>query len=255
MSPKHTLHPGVKTQHGTQREAEYRNELARFYDSSSYTTLQRLANFPLYVPRQEMARYLCRYELFKKVIGVHGSVVECGVGFGGGLMAFAQFSAIFEPVNYTRSIIGFDSFRGFPRLTREDRKSTSWEARPGGLAADSLKELATATELYDMNRFLGHLPKVELVKGNATRTIPRFLERKPHFVCSLLYMDFDIYQPTKVALENFYPRMPKGAVIAFDEVNVSDWPGETIAVMKELGLRNLRLERFPFEPTLSFAVL
>jgi hypothetical protein len=57
------------------------------------------------------------------------------------------------------------------------------------------------------------------------------------------------------ALEQFVPRMPKGAVIAFDELNHEVWPGETVAVMKTIGLRNLRVERLPWGSTVSFAVL
>jgi hypothetical protein len=57
------------------------------------------------------------------------------------------------------------------------------------------------------------------------------------------------------AIEWLVPRMPKGAVIAFDELNHSAWPGETMALLDTLGIRSLRLERFPFQPQLSFAVL
>ena len=39
--------------------------------------------------------------------------------------------------------------------------------------------------------------------------------------------------------------MPKGAVIVFDELNHSDYPGETMAVMEVLGIRNLELKRVP----------
>ena len=35
----------------------------------------------------------------------------------------------------------------------------------------------------------------------------------------MLYLDFDLYAPTKAALETFLPRMPKGAILAFDELN------------------------------------
>jgi hypothetical protein len=81
-----------------------------------------------------------------------------------------------------------------------------------------------------MNRPVGHVPKVELVKGDANITIPKYIEDNPHVVVSLLYLDFDIYEPTKTALKYFIPRMPKGSIIAFDELNSPHWPGGTIAV-------------------------
>jgi len=44
----------------------------------------KLDNFEKYVRRQPLARFLARYELFKKIIPVKGSIVECGVHLGGG---------------------------------------------------------------------------------------------------------------------------------------------------------------------------
>ena len=76
-----------------------------------------------------------------------------------------------------------------------------------------------------------------------------------HLVVSLLYLDLDIYEPTKKALEVFLPRMPKGAIIVFDELNAKIFPGETMAVAEAIGLRNLRIERFPFDSYVSYAVL
>ena len=99
------------------------------------------------------------------------------------------------------------------------------------------------------------MDKVKLVKGDATQTIPSFLNEHPHLVVSLLYLDFDLYEPTRVAIENFLPRMPKGAVIAFDEIDHPTWPGETLAAIESVGLGRLRLERAPFDPYVGFAVL
>jgi hypothetical protein len=69
----------------------------------------------------------------------------------------------------------------------------------------------------------------------------------------LLYLDFDLYEPTLAALKHFVPRMPRGAVIAFDELNVKDWSGESIAVLETLKLREYRVERFSFGSIVSFA--
>ncbi len=91
--------------------------------------------------------------------------------------------------------------------------------------------------------------------GDATTTIPRYVEKNPHLVVSMLYLDFDIFEPTKVALECLLPRIPKGGVIGFDELNQKQWPGETLAVMEQVGLRNLRIHRFPYTPALSYAVV
>ncbi len=169
-------------------------------------------------------------------------------------MAWANFSTILEPRNLTRRIYGFDSFDGFPAVGPEDRGEIR-AARPGDLRADCLDELTQLIAAYDLNRPLGHVPKVELIPGDAVATIPAMIERKPHLVVSLLFLDFDLYEPTKVALRHFVPRMPRGAIIAFDELDNPAWPGETLAALEVIGLRKLRLERLDFDPYIGFAVI
>ena len=236
-------------------ELSYMEGLERAIGESSYSGTERMMNFPLYTPRQDVARFLSKYEIFKRALDVQGSVVECGVFFGGGVLWWAQLSAILEPVNHQRRVIGFDTFSGFPRLAEQDGGSASAEAHEGGLAVDSHAEILRAAELFDRNRPVGHIPKLELVRGDATESIPAYVEANPQLLVSLLYLDFDVYEPTKVALEHFLPRMPKGAVLAFDELNLRDWPGESVALLESFDLRTLRLERFPFSSTISFAQL
>jgi len=235
------------------KELDYMALLAQHAESSGYSMVERFMNFPLYVPRQNLTTFLCKYEIFKKILGVHGSIIECGVLFGGGTMTFAQLSSIFEPTNHQRRVIGFDTFSGHCTLAQQDKHSASAEAKKGGFAVDSYSEIMNSVALHDMNRFVGHIPKVELVKGDASKTIPAYVRDNPHLVVSLLYLDFDVYAPTRTAIEQFVPRMPKGAIIAFDELNLKDWPGETQAVLELLDVNELRIERFPFGSTISFA--
>lgn len=239
----------------TEKDYVFLKKLDAYYTSGIGTNIDKLSSFTKYVPRQNLTYFLSRYEIFKKILNVHGSIVECGVFFGAGLTTFAQLSSIFEPVNHTRKIIGFDTFAGFTRLGQHDKGSTSEFAKKGSLSTNSYDDLEKWIQLYDANRFLNHIPKVELVKGDATKTIPKYLKQNPHTVVSLLNLDMDIYEPTKIALQNFVPRMPKGAIIIFDELNSKDWIGETLAVLDTVGLRNLRIERFSFDSHISYAVI
>lgn len=93
---------------------------------------------------------------------------------------------------------------------------------------------------------------MELVRGDANKTIPAYIADNPHLLVSLLYLDFDIYEPTVKALRSFLPRMPRGAVLAFDEINNHDWPGETQALLEELNIRDCELRCFEYEPNISF---
>lgn len=237
------------------RTAQEKDFLERLEDAAfqSHTSnVERFEAFPAWVPRQNMARFLAQYEIFKLVLNVHGSIVEGGVAFGGGLFAWAQLSAIFEGVNHTRRCVGFDTFEGFPGMSKDDAGAESGLAYAGGMAAPVDEELRNQAAIHDMNRPVGHIPKIELIKGDACKTIPRFVKDRPEFVCSLLCLDFDIAAPTKVALKTFLPRMPKGGVVVWDELNCKDWPGETVASLPYV--RDMWLRRFPFASTISYAV-
>lgn len=215
----------------------------------------KMENFPKYVKRQNITRFLALYEIFKLIIDVKGSIVECGVNHGFGTMAWSKFSSIIEPVNLTRKIYGFDTFEGFPSISDTDISNNSNHIKLGDLAANSMNEILQLAEIQDKTRFLGHIPKIELFKGDAIKTIPQFLIDNPHVLVSLLYLDFDLYEPTKLALEKFVPRMPKGAVIAFDELDNPLWPGETQAMIEFCKDNKLRIQRLHFDPYIGYAIL
>ena len=239
----------------TAADNDYSESLGAYFERSTGLTVDRLRNFTKYVPRQNLAQLLARNELFKTIVQVHGVIVECGVYLGGGVLTWAQLSAIHEPYNHIRRVIGFDTFEGFPALSHEDGEVGLDYAKSGGLATQAQADVEEAIRLYDLNRPLGHIPRVELVVGDGCKTIPKYLADNQHLVVALLYLDFDLYEPTKVALETFVPRMPKGGVIVFDELCQKQWPGEALAVDAIVGIRNLRIQRFPFTPQMSFAVL
>lgn len=237
----------------TEAEAATESALAESFESSGSPLATKLANFPRYVRRQDLKRFLVRYELFKEVLTVKGSIIECGVNEGFGLMSWYHCSTTLEPENLTRRIVGFDTFSGFPSLLDEDAGVD--DVAVGDLAADSEAELRDLVEIHDRNRFLGHIEKIRLCRGDATVTMPAYLEEHPETVVSLLFCDFDLFEPTRVALETFLPRMPRGAVIAFDELDNPRWPGETLAAVEAVGLGRLELTRLPWDPYVSWARL
>jgi hypothetical protein len=238
----------------TTTERDFLTHLEDKIQSSPFSGVEKMANFPLYIQRQDLTRFLCRYELFKRILDKQGNIVECGCLFGGGVATWAQLSSIFEPFNHQRRVVGFDTFEGFAELSDADNGVAYSEAHAGGLAVDSRAEIEACIALQDDNRPVGHIPRVELVRGDACKTIPEWCEQNQHAQIALLWLDFDIYAPTSVALDSLLRgrRMAPGSVVAFDEVNLSQWPGETQAyreAMHKLG----PLQRFPWGSTMCWA--
>jgi len=236
-------------------DLDYLTSLAEYFYFSQGKTIDKLRSFPRFVPAVEFTKLFAKYEIFKSVLNVNGSIVECGVHNGGGLFTWAILSSIFEPTNHTRKIFGFDTFEGFPELSSIDKVEQNEHAIKNGLASDSYEELQKGIQILDNWRPLGHIPKIQLIKGDFCETVSDFLHKNPHVVIAMLYLDFDIYKPTKIALEMLISRMPKGGVIVFDELNNELWPGETVAVHEVMGLNKLALKRFHFHPHISYAII
>ncbi|MFA7239050.1 MAG: TylF/MycF/NovP-related O-methyltransferase [Sulfuricellaceae bacterium] len=191
-------------------------------------------------------------------MNIKGCIVECGVHHGGGLMAWAKLSAALEPYALDRRIFGFDTFEGFPSVNGKDvSQVVNEQTKIGGLAPsyDVYTELSELIKEFNENRFLNQFEKIFLIKGDALKTIPSFIEEHPYLLVSLLFLDFDLYEPTKVALDHFLPRMPKGAILAFDELNNPWWPGETLAALEQFAIGTKTINRFSFDPNISYIVI
>lgn len=245
----------IEKTRNTSQQYDYYGQLAEFIEQVEMSQLNKISAFPVFTPRQLITYFIERYEMFKLCLDVPGSIIECGVGSGFGLMTFAHLASIFEPYHYARHVIGFDTFSGFTGISEKDKSSHADHLRNGGLNYGSYEMLNKAVELYNMNRVLGHLHKVELVKGDICLTLPKYVKENPSLVVSLLYLDVDLYKPTLDALRILLPRMPRGGVIAFDELNHSDYPGETLAAIEAVGLGKLRLKRLAISSVASYAIL
>ena len=238
----------------TNEEKEVGKNIEHIFNACPDPIEIKLENFTKYVRRQHLKRFLAMYEIFKLILPIKGSIVECGVFKGFGVMAWAKLSTMLEPENLTRRIYGFDTFSGFPGVGGKDKNPIEKHAI-GNLYANSYNELNELIIEYNRDRFLGHIDKIMLIKGDVLQTIPQFIIDNSHLVVSLLFLDMDLYEPTKAAIEHFLPRMPKGAIVAFDEMDNPMWPGETSAVLDSIGINNMRLQRLEWDPYISYAII
>jgi len=137
-----------------QKDYDFLKALNDYYNNSMGTNVEKISNFTKYIRTQDLRNFVGRYEILKKTINIPGSIVECGVLHGGGLMTFAQLSSLLEPRNHTRKIIGFDTFKGFPGLSKGDKGSKSDFAKEGGLAVDSYEDIKKSISLFESNKLI-----------------------------------------------------------------------------------------------------
>ncbi len=205
-----------------------------------------LMNLGLFLNSKELARMLFMDNLYRQIIDVPGVVMEFGVHWGGNLSLWSALRGCYEPYNVRRKVIGFDTFEGFPDVSVEDGNAKLMGK--GHLAVtehyeDYLKDIMA---LQEQSQPLSHIKKYDVIKGDACKTVKEYLENNPETIISLAYFDFDIYEPTKIVLDLIKPRLTKGSVIGFDELNDPSCPGETKAVMEVLGLNNIRLKKWEY---------
>jgi hypothetical protein len=211
------------------------------------------ANVGLYLSRMQLSRLMLMHQLYQSILPIHGVIMEFGVRWGQNLALFSNFRGMYEPYNYNRKIIGFDTFAGFPSV---DLKDGSKIAKGDYSVVEGYQAyLTTILEQHQADSPIAHKKKFELVAGDATITIHEYLARQPETVVALAYFDFDIYQPTKVCLEAILPRLTRGSVIAFDELNCPEFPGETLAVLETIGLGRYGLRRDPQNPLVSWMTI
>ncbi len=234
-------------------ERKQKEFLETLYKNTDLSTFEMFRNFPVFTPRFNLARFLAHYEIFKRIIEVPGVVVDLGVFRGGSTFTWAKLCEIFCPTDIRKTVIGFDTFSGFPKIGIEDgpEDPTQGVVAGGYFGGGSIEaDLALAQEAMNHDRHLRHKNRIEIVKGDVCETIPKFVfERGEGLKVALLNLDLDLCEPTRVALEYFVPKMARGGIIVVDEYAVDTFGGETKAVdeyfVKNFGKRP-RVIKFPW---------
>lgn len=234
-------------------EKRNRENFRKLYKNNPLPENEILNNLGLFINRQNLSRMLLMNELYKKIIDVNGVVMEFGVRWGQNLCLFESFRGIYEPYNYSRKIIGFDTFEGFPCIHSKDGALN----QQGDYSVTPQYEdyLESIINYHEAENPISHIRKSRLIKGDATTTLKDYLEQHPETIIAFAYFDFDIYEPTKRCLELIKDRVTKGSVIAFDELNHPGFPGETQAFLEVIGAPNCVLKRSSLTPYVSYFVV
>jgi hypothetical protein len=198
-------------------------------------------NFPAYVSRMLLTRFIAYYELFKMVQSKPGWIVECGIYRGFSYFSLGKFLEIFCMGDKTRKILGFDSFEGFSDLVPEDGgvDESVTRMKGGTNPSDFERDFFELLKLNNMDAFAPWAERMQVVKGDARSTIPQYAKDTPGLRIALLNIDIDVYEPVSIALEHLYPRVVPGGVVVLDEYAHRDWPGESSALEQYFRKNNL----------------
>lgn len=156
------------------------------------------------------------YNLAKKVQGLKGDLVECGIAMGSGIAAMKLACP-------EKTVWGYDSFQGIhlagPNDTEQPGIGPITHDTSGDLLVSSGVTVHTReqvnTILYEYLKF-----KEEdffLVEGWVQDTLPMIQPKQ----IAMLRLDMDLYDPTLCALQHLWPKLVKGGVLLVDDGNLS----------------------------------
>ena len=188
-------------------------------------------------------KLLTRYELFKKTLDIPGSIAECGVFKGAGWFYWLKLLNIYAS-GERKFVYGFDTFKGFSEefldYEKDSAKEFVEEAAFNGINPDDLHSQAAEFGFHNGR----------LIPGEVTESIPEFVKKNQGIRFSLVNLDFDTYEGTKVALEKFGPLMSPGGIIILDEYGKEGW-GESDAVDEYVEKHDLQIEsvRYSSQPS------
>tara|TARA_B100000953_G_C17948122_1_gene399083 strand:+ start:83 stop:823 length:741 start_codon:yes stop_codon:yes gene_type:complete len=192
-----------------------------------------------------------QYEIWKLSSNVPGHVVELGVHFGESFFHWAKFVEIYNMGERETRVIGFDTFSGFPSIsnkdvTKKNQKEVSAVAvKKGGFdcGPETYKRLLKMIDIFEEDHFIPRKKRLELVKGDILKTVPKFVKDNPGLRISLLHLDCDLYEPTLCGLEHLYPLVSPGGVIILDEYGQEKFAGESKAFDEYFGKNPPKLQK------------
>lgn len=179
---------------------------------------------------RKLTRIFYFKELFDRIRGIEGDVVECGVAFGGGLVILG---ALAKADGKGRKVYGFDSFDGFPEPVAEDKSSVR-DTKKGEYKDATIQMVRKAF------RWAG-VEEPILKKGFVEETALEY-EGKIAF----LHIDVDLYGGYKAVLEHMYDKVVSGGIVAFDEYHEPKFPGATKAVDEFFGDKKNLIQKSPY---------
>jgi len=215
---------------------------------------QLLVNLGMYMRSSALTKILYINELYQHILSIPGVIMEFGIWWGQNIILYENLRAIYEPFNYDRRVVGFDTFEGYKGISGKDCRSETIKTGGYAVNAEYSQYLTQLIDYHEQENVLYHGSKHKLVQGDAGKTVRAFLEKEPHTVIALAYFDLALYEPTKKCLEAIRPHLISGSVIALDELNSPEYPGETLALKEVWGLAGHRIYKSRFMPGRSYII-
>jgi len=180
-------------------------------------------------PAKWMREFRHLMKRFETVSNLEGDVIECGVGEGQtfSMLAYLVGSEGREP---SRTLWGFDSFKGWPKPSAYDQSPREPEEGEWKVSQRVVKKRLKDAQIHELYPDID----IRIVKGFLKNTLPKKFPKDGKI--ALLHIDTDLYEGYKNSLEYLFPKVSRGGIICFDEYRefperapynseIAKWPG------------------------------
>ena len=206
--------------------------------------------------RITLSRILFYNQIIQEITNIPGVIVELGVQWGALTSLLYNLISIYDPYNFRRKVVGFDTFNGFPQDSLSDTEANrGWKPNDLSTFDDIIKLITDTLESHQSFGSLTHMNRFELVQGDIVKTLPNWFDQNLHETVALAIFDMDIYKPTREALEHVLKKSQKGTILVFDEYCHPLFPEEGKAARELLNLYEVKMLKSPLLPYTSYAVL
>jgi len=167
-------------------------------------------------PKHRQRYLLKKISEYIKVNNIEGDCfIESGVKYGNASIVMANA--------LNRKGYLFDTWKNFPHFSDFDALD---DKRKKKLQKRVKKGKDTYQECVD-NLIEGGVKDICILKkGDICKKIPNFVKKnKDHLSISLIHSDSDLYEPTKVTLEELWPYLVDGGMILVHDYEKKQWPG------------------------------
>jgi len=178
-------------------ELDNRNKIYNLFENCPIPNNERLSNSGLFVKRQDLTKQLFFNDLYAKILGVHGVIMEFGVRWGQNMVTLNNLRGIHEPFNHSRKIIGFDTFNGFEKVDEKDGNHKIIKKGAFSVTQGYETYLEKVLNYHESECPLSHINKNIIIKGDAPIMLETYLKEHPETIIAFAYFDFDVYEPTK----------------------------------------------------------
>jgi hypothetical protein len=171
-------------------------------------------HFSCFLGAKYIGRFLSLYECYRKTLGLPGHIAEVGVYKGAVTLFFAKLVILYETHAITQ-VHGFDSFG-------REAKAPEWE----GTGYSYHEKYQRVKDLIEVQGLQSHALLHQL---DAVTELNEFFQKNSRLQFKLVFLDVGDYEVVRSSIREFWPRMPTGGIMIFDQYNHEVAPGETRA--------------------------